>query len=52
MDPQTAELWAAIATIAWAGSELLALAPWVRANSWTQLLVAALRAIGGSRHRL
>jgi len=38
-----------IAVALLAGSELLAIVPGVRANSWTQLILGALRGIASSK---
>ena len=40
----TAEHVAIAGIIVAAGSEIIALIPWIRANSWIQLLMSALRA--------
>lgn len=39
----------ALAVALLAGSELLALAPGIKSNSWTQLILAALRGIAASQ---
>lgn len=39
----------ALAVALLAGSELLALFPRVKANSWTQLILAALRGVAASK---
>ena len=45
----TAEDITSIAVALLAGSELLAIVPGIRANSWTQLILGALRGIASRK---
>lgn len=45
MTPPTAEDISAIAVTLLAGSELLSLAPGIKANGWIQLLLGAIKGI-------
>lgn len=45
MTPPSAEDISAIAVTLLAGSELLSLAPGIKANSWIQLLLGAIKGI-------
>jgi len=49
MTPEQIALYAAIALAL--GSELMALVPGLKSNSWTQLILAALAGIAKGQHR-
>lgn len=47
----TPETIANVAVTLLAGSELLTLVPGIRANSWTQLILGAIRGIASSQRK-